>query len=161
MTIGRVVDIEEAACLSRSLREAGRTVVLTNGHFDVLHLGHALYLQGARELGEALFVGVNDDAATTALKGPQRPLVPAPERAALLTHLRSVDYAVIFEGLTAHELVRRLRPHYYVKGGDYRLDTLPEATAAAEVGAEVRFLPLAAGLSTSNLVRRILDRYRP
>jgi rfaE bifunctional protein nucleotidyltransferase chain/domain len=158
---GRVVSRDEAAREALALRQAGRVVVLTNGHFDLLHIGHARYLRQARDLGDVLFVGVNGDAACARLKGPGRPIVPAAERAELLTCLRSVDYAVIFEEDTADELLRAIRPRYYVKGGDYSVASLPEATVAAEVGAEVRFLPFERGHSTSALIARVLSRCHP
>lgn len=158
---GVIVSLAEAAALAEQYRAGGRRVVLTNGHFDVLHVGHAACLAAARALGDVLFVGVNSDASTVALKGPKRPIVPAADRALLLAHLRSVDHVVIFEETTAIALLRAVRPHVYAKGGDYAAGSLPEAVAAAEVGAEVRLLPLADGRSTSGIIERIVARYCP
>ncbi|NPV06606.1 MAG: adenylyltransferase/cytidyltransferase family protein [Anaerolineae bacterium] len=155
-----LLSLGEAADLARSLRASGQTIVLTNGHFDLLHLGHVLYLEAARSMGEALFVGVNDDATTAALKGRGRPLVPAQDRAALLTHLRWVDCVVIFSDPTADALLERIRPHIYVKGSDYNLASLPEAGTARAIGAEIRFVPLVPGRSTSSLLQRILEHCR-
>lgn len=155
-----LLGLDEAAELAQSLRQAGKRIVLTNGIFDLLHLGHAVYLEQARAMGDALFVGVNDDGSASSLKGRDRPLVPAQERAALLTHLRWVDCVVIFPDLTADALLERIRPDVYVKGGDYDLESLPEVHVARAVGAEVRFVPLVPGRSTTNLLRRILVRYR-
>jgi rfaE bifunctional protein nucleotidyltransferase chain/domain len=156
---GLVLSLEQAAVQALLCRQSGQCVVLTNGHFDLLHIGHARYLQQARALGDVLFVGVNSDASTIRLKGPKRPIMPERERAELLSYLRCVDYAVIFEHNTADELLRAVRPHYYVKGGDYSLTSLPEAPVAVEVGAEVRLVPVAPDHSTSGLIARILSRY--
>lgn len=153
--------LDEATAWAQGQRAAGRSVVLTNGHFDLLHSGHATYLHAARMLGDVLIVGVNDDASTTALKGPQRPLVPAEERALLLSHLRAVDCVVIFSQHTADALIRAVRPNVYVKGGDYDLCTLPEAGTAQEVGAEVSFVPFVLGRSTTDLLSRIQTRFHP
>ena len=154
---GKIITLKEAGGLARQYHSAGQRLVLTNGHFDLLHVGHALYLEQARQMGDVLFVGVNSDASTATLKGANRPIVPASERALLLTCLRSVDYAIVFEGETAVELVKAIRPDFYVKGGDYTLDSLPEAKAAIEIGATVRFVPLSPGRSTSLLIDRILS----
>ena len=159
MTRGQLLTLAEAACLSESWRDAGKRIVLTNGVFDLLHAGHVTYLEAARALGDALFVGLNSDASAARLKGPARPLLPEGERALLLTALRSVDCVVIFEEDTAEALLRELRPHVYVKGGDYSLASLPEAAAAEAVGAEVRLLPVTAGRSTSAIIDSILRRY--
>ena len=158
---GRVrVTIEEAASYARQLRDLGKRVVLTNGHFDLLHVGHVRYLRAARELGDALIVGINGDDSTRSLKGPGRPIVPADERAELIGSLACVDVTCVFDSPTAVELVRRIRPHIYVKGGDYRdpdggLSRLPEAGPAEQGGARVVLLPFSEGRSTTALIERI------
>ncbi len=138
-------------------RARGERVVLTNGVFDLLHVGHLRYLRRARELGDVLVVGLNDDASVRALK-PGRPLVPEDERAELLAALEPVDYVVTFGERTADALLRALRPDVYAKGGDYGEDTLPEAVTARQVGAKIAILPLVAGHSTSDLLERIESR---
>ena len=125
-------------------------VVLTNGVFDILHIGHLRYLRAARRLGDVLVVGVNADSA---VGKPGRPLVPDAERAELVAALEPVDYVVIFNGPTADELLRALCPAVYVKGGDYSEATLPEAATAREVGARMVFVPLIAGRSTTRLAQ--------
>lgn len=156
----RILELCQAAALAHSYRRKGKTVVLTNGVFDLLHVGHVAYLERARAMGDVLFVGVNSDASTTSLKGSARPLVPAEERALLVSYLRPVDYVVVFHEATADCLLQALRPHVYVKGGDYSLETLPEAQTARMVGAAVRLVPVEAEQSTTRLVERILSRYR-
>jgi rfaE bifunctional protein nucleotidyltransferase chain/domain len=129
-------------------------VVLTNGIFDILHIGHLRYLRQARSEGDLLVVGVNADASVQALK-PGRPLVPERERAELVAALSPVDYAVIFDQPTADGLLRAIRPDTYVKGGDYTEATLPEAATAREVGARLVFVPLVPNRSSSALVRAL------
>ncbi len=139
------------------LREAGVRVVLTNGVFDLLHVGHLRYLQAARALGDCLIVGVNDDASVRRLKGPTRPIVPAAERAELVAGLACVDYVAIFDEDTAAALVQALRPDVYVKGGDYGPGgaALPEAEIVAAHGGVTTILPLEPGRSTTSIVDAI------
>src|SRR5712692_1050955 len=127
--MGTVLTVPEALHAREQLRVASKTLVFTNGHFDLLHVGHLDYLEKARALGDVLFVGVNGDAATGALKGSGRPVVPAAERARLIAALCCVDGAIIFEALTATDLITALKPEIYVKGGDYHERPLPERPA--------------------------------
>lgn len=142
-----------------ALRERGQRVVCTNGHFDLLHIGHLRYLQAARALGDVLVVGVNDDAMTTQRKGPSRPILPEDERAELLAGLACVDYVTIFHEPTAERVVALLRPDVYVKGGDYGPDgaALPEAEIVAGYGGETVILPLVPGRSTTSIVEAIRE----
>ncbi len=162
--MGNLLALDDLAAFGEILRADGKRVVFTNGHFDLLHVGHVRYLQAARVLGDALIVGVNDDVSTTARKGAGRPIIPAAERAELLAALACVDAAVIFDGLTATEPIRLLRPDIYVKGGDYATTPeeeragkkpLPEAPLVRAYGGTVRTVPLVPDRSTSEIVRRI------
>jgi rfaE bifunctional protein nucleotidyltransferase chain/domain len=137
------------------IREAGGHVVFTNGCFDLLHPGHISYLRAARSLGDALVVGLNSDASVRRLKGPSRPVVPEWDRAAVLEALEFVDAVVVFGEDTPISLMRKLEPAIYVKGGDYRVEDLPEAEVAREFGAEVRIIPFEPGYSTSALIEKI------
>ena len=137
------------------IREAGGRVVFTNGCFDLLHPGHVSYLRAARSLGDALVVGLNSDASVRRLKGPARPVVPEKDRAIMLEALESVDAVVLFGEDTPIRLMRELEPAVYVKGGDYRIEDLPEAEVAREFGAEVKIIPFEPGYSTSALIERI------
>lgn len=137
---------------------AGERGVLTNGCFDLLHVGHLRTLAASRALGDFLIVGLNTDAGVRRLgKGPNRPLVPQDERAELLDALRCVDYVVFFDEQTALELAAELRPAIYVKSEEYRDKPLPERAVVEAAGGEVVLLPLQPGRSTSNLVQRILE----
>ena len=137
------------------MREAGGRLVFTNGCFDLLHPGHVSYLRAARSLGDALVVGLNSDASIRKLKGSARPVVPEADRATVLEALESVDTVVIFDEDTPVRLLRELEPAVYVKGGDYRIEDLPEAGVASEIGAEVKILPFESGYSTTALIEKI------
>jgi glycerol-3-phosphate cytidylyltransferase len=130
-------------------------VVFTNGCFDLLHPGHVSYLWAARSLGDALVVGLNSDASIKKLKGPSRPVVPEGDRALVLSALEPVDAVVVFDEDTPVRLMHELRPAVYAKGGDYRIEDLPEAKVAVEIGAEVNLLPFEPGYSTTALIERI------
>jgi rfaE bifunctional protein nucleotidyltransferase chain/domain len=138
-----------------TVRGRGGRVVLTNGVFDLLHVGHLRYLRLARQEGDVLVVGVNADAT---VGKPGRPLVPDTERAELVAALEPVDYAVIFNELTADSLLRAVRPDIYAKGADYATQSLPEAATAREIGARVVFVPLTPNRSTSLLAERLQSR---
>jgi rfaE bifunctional protein nucleotidyltransferase chain/domain len=131
-------------------RATGSRIVLTNGVFDLLHVGHLRYLRFARAQGELLVVGINADRA---VRKPGRPLVPDTERAELVAALDPVDFVIIFGEPTAAALLALVRPTVYVKGADYTVDTLPEAATARELGARLVFAPLLPGHSTSALAR--------
>ena len=132
----------------------GEKLVLTNGCFDLLHVGHVRYLQAARKLGDALVVAVNGDGSVRTLKGPTRPVNPEPDRAEVLAALECVDFVTIFPEVRATALIRAVRPHIYAKGGDYTPDSLyrEERDLLEAVGAEIRILPLVPGRSTTNIL---------
>jgi rfaE bifunctional protein nucleotidyltransferase chain/domain len=152
--------LQSADALARvrdALDAKGRRLVFTNGCFDLLHVGHVRYLQAARALGDALLVAVNGDASVRALKGPTRPINGEHDRAEVLAALACVDHIVIFHTERVTDLVRVIRPHVYVKGGDYTIDSLDpgERAAIEEVRAEIRILPLVPGRSTTATIARM------
>ena len=153
----KVFSIEELARVSDELRASGEKLVVTNGCFDLLHVGHVRYLQAARALGDALAVGVNGDASVRALKGEARPLNNERDRAEVLAALDCVDYAAIFPEVRATRFLEQVRPAIYVKGGDYTPETLDaeERRALAEIAAEIRIIPFEKGYSTSGLIERM------
>jgi rfaE bifunctional protein nucleotidyltransferase chain/domain len=153
-----VLSLDEAATMADRLRAQGQRIVLANGCFDLLHVGHVRYLRAARALGDVLFVGLNSDAAVRRLKGPGRPLVPAAERAELLAALTAVDHVVVFDDDTADELLRRLRPHVHAKGTDYRADSVPERATARAIGADVAIAGDPKTHSTRDLIAVIRER---
>ncbi len=140
-----------------ALRTRGKTLVVTNGCFDILHLGHVSYLESARNLGDALLVGINGDAAARQLKGPGRPVNSEADRAAVLAALASVDGVCIFADKTATKFLSAARPDIYVKGGDYNLDTLnqEERHLVESAGGKIVILPLVPGKSTTGLLKKI------
>ena len=165
-TDSKVVSREEAQRIVAAARDEGNSVVLTNGVFDLLHLGHVRYLQEARALGDVLVVGLNDDESVRQIKGPARPLVPVHERAIVLSALECVDLVVPFSERTAEAIVADLQPQVYVKGGDYNPAApkghkgyLPEAATVAAYGGRVAILSFLPGHSTSDVIRTIVSRY--
>lgn len=163
--MGVVIDREALLRRGEEARRAGQTLVFTNGHFDLLHVGHLRYLRAARALGDLLVVALNDDASARRLKGPGRPLVPQEERAELLAALEPVDYVVLFGEDSPGALIAELQPPLYVKGGDYAIapgapgTPLPEAPVVRAYGGAVRLLPFTPDRSTSGLIARIVARY--
>ena len=142
-------------------RAWGARVALTNGAFDLLHVGHVRALAGARALGDLLVVGLNSDSSVRANKPTRRPVLPQDERAELLAALGCVDYVVVFDEPTAERLVAAVRPDVYAKGTEYATRPLPEAAIVHGYGGRVELLPLEAGRSTSGLIREIVERFGP
>ncbi len=154
------MNIDEAAALAERLRAAGKRIVLANGCFDLLHVGHVRYLGAARRLGDVLFVGINSDATVSRLKGPGRPLMPAAERSEMLLALRDVDHVVVFDEDRADRLIERIRPDVHAKGTDYTQDAVPEAATVRRLGGRVAVVGDAKDHSTRDLISRIVERFR-
>ncbi|HNY92835.1 MAG TPA: adenylyltransferase/cytidyltransferase family protein [bacterium] len=142
-------------------RRAGRLIVWTNGVFDILHAGHVTYLERAAALGDVLVVGLNTDASVQLNKGPLRPIVPERERARLLAALACVDYVILYGDQSPVELIGRLKPDIYAKGGDYTVETInqPERRLMEGLGGRIELLPGVPGLSTTHIIERILKAY--
>lgn len=140
-------------------RAGGKRVVFTNGCFDILHHGHITYLNRAKSLGDVLVVGLNSDASVQRLKGPKRPINPEQDRAAVLAALGCVDLVVLFEEDTPARLIEVIRPDLFVKGGDYTIDTLPEAPLVHALGGEVKLLDFLDDRSTTSIIDRIRQSY--
>ena len=147
--------IAEAVALVAGLRAQGRTIVVTNGVFDLLHPGHVRYLQQARALGDALIVGVNSDRSVRAIKGPSRPITPEDERAELVAALVCVDAAAIFDEDTPWQLIAALQPDVLVKGADWAEDAIVGRDIVEARGGRVVRVPIEAGYATSAIVERI------
>ena len=152
---GRVLSRSRAVELVAELRRSGKTVVFTNGVFDLLHPGHVRYLDTARSLGDALIVGVNADASVRRNKGPSRPVTPEGERAEVLAALASVDAVVIFPEDTPAEIVRALQPDILVKGADWPADQIVGRDTVEARGGRVVLVPVEAGHSTTTIVERV------
>jgi len=151
----RFVSVDEAVDIRRNWQERDMQVVFTNGCFDLLHPGHVTYLEQARELGDALIVGLNSDDSIRRLKGEGRPINALQDRAHMLAGLRSVDLVVPFSEDTPIELIRALLPDLLVKGGDYNADEIVGAAEVRNAGGKVIVVPFMAGHSSSNLIEKI------
>ncbi len=136
-------------------RDAGARIVLANGCFDVLHVGHVRYLAGARELGDVLVVGVNSDQQVASQKGAGRPVLPARERAEIVASLESVSYVTIFDEPTVERLLLALKPHVHAKGTDYTEDTVPERAVVRSYGGRVAIVGDPKDHSTSAILTRL------
>jgi len=155
----KIIDMTELAKRSRELRTGERKLVVTNGCFDLLHVGHIRYLQAARALGDALAVGLNDDRSVRELKGPGRPVTNERDRAEVLAALSFVDFVTIFAGTRATQFIEAAHPAIYAKGGDYTPETLnaEERAVLDQIGAEIRIIPFEPGYSTSLLLEKLCN----
>lgn len=159
--MGRLVSLEEAQRIAERCRAQGKRLVLANGCFDLLHVGHVRYLQGAKRLGDVLLVGLNSDASTNRLKGAGRPLMNQAERAEIVASLGCVDYVVIFDEGTADPLVARVKPEIHAKGTDYTRETVPEKESVRAVGGAVAIVGDPKAHSTRDLIARIVETFGP
>ena len=146
---------EQAVDLVVRLRTAGKTIVFTNGVFDLLHVGHLRYLQQARALGDALMVGLNSDRSVGAIKGPGRPITPEAERAEVLEALSCVDGVVVFDEETPHDLIAAVQPDVLVKGADWAEDAIVGRDIVEARGGRVVRVALEPGQSTTAIIDRI------
>ena len=137
------------------IRKKGKTIVFTNGVFDIIHSGHVEYLGAAKELGDILVIGVNTDESVRELKGPERPINNLEERLFVLDAIKPVDFVISFSELTPIELIKVLKPDIHVKGGDYKEEDLPEAKVVKEYGGNVKIIPFKNGFSVTGLIKKI------
>ena len=155
--LDKILSTETLPSWREKLRAEGKKLVVTNGCFDLLHLGHVTYLECARNLGDALLVGVTADEGVRQLKGPTRPINTHQDRAAVLAALDSVSGVYVFHDLRATNFLKLAKPDIYVKGGDFTVETIPaeERQAVEQAGGTFRFLPFVSGKSTTSLVEKI------
>jgi rfaE bifunctional protein nucleotidyltransferase chain/domain len=153
--IEKLLSQDKLLGVREALRAEGKTLVFTNGVFDLLHVGHVRYLAAARALGDALVVAINSDRTVRELKGEGRPIVNENERAEILAALRQVDYVTVFDEVSPRSLITRLLPDVLVKGGDYGLDEIHGREEVEAGGGRVVSLPFVAGASTSTIVERM------
>jgi len=154
-----LLNLDAAVRLAEKWRREGKRLVLANGCFDLLHVGHVRYLEDARRLGDVLLVGINSDRSVARLKGPGRPIMTAEERAELVGSLAAVDAVVLFDEDTADALVRALRPTVHAKGTDYTTESVPEGAAVRETGGRVAIAGDPKQHATRDLIRLIADRF--
>lgn len=153
--MGRTVALDELTSEVERHRAAGRSIVLANGCFDVVHVGHIRYLLGARNEGDILVVAVNGDAAVQQLKGSGRPVMPALERAEIISAIEGVSYVTIFETLTVEPVLRAIRPDVHAKGTDYTPESVPERAIVAEFGGRVAIVGDPKDHSTTDVLARM------
>jgi rfaE bifunctional protein nucleotidyltransferase chain/domain len=153
----KLISWDDLPAWRKQFRASGKKLVVTNGCFDILHLGHVTYLENARNFGDALLLGVNGDDAVRSLKGPGRPVNSESDRAAVLAALQSVDAVCIFATPTATNFLAAAQPDIYVKGGDYTLETLnqDERRAVESAGGRIVLVPFVPGKSTTGLLQKI------
>lgn len=153
--VHKIIQLEDLKAELALCRAAGKSIVFTNGCFDILHPGHVNYLAEAKDLGDVLIVGVNSDASVAGLKGPERPLNNLQDRKIMLAALSSVDYVIDFNEETPLRLIKSISPNILVKGGDYSLDQIVGASFVIDNGGEVKSLAFTTGHSTSQLILKI------
>jgi D-beta-D-heptose 7-phosphate kinase / D-beta-D-heptose 1-phosphate adenosyltransferase len=150
---------EEALRWREQMRVQGRSIVFTNGCFDILHAGHVLMLKIARNYGDALILGLNSDASVKRLKGENRPVVPEQDRARVMTALRTVDRVALFDQDTPLELIEKLKPDVIVKGGDWKPADVVGKDVVEAYGGRVEIIPTVQGRSTTNVIEEVVKRY--
>ena len=151
-------EIMELETLKREIKEkkeAGELIVFSNGCFDILHVGHIRYLKKAASLGDKLVLAVNSDSSVKELKGKGRPFVPETERLEMLAALEMIDYLILFSEIDAKRLLEGIKPQIYVKGGDYRIEDLPEAETVYSYGGKIVLITEIKGKSTTNIIKKI------
>ena len=154
-----LLDQKEMEKKIRNLQKEGKKIVFTNGVFDILHLGHLIYLEEAKELGDILVVGVNSDSSVKVNKGDRRPINSEKNRAFVLLGTKFVDYTVIFDEKTPEILLDLLKPNIHVKGGDYRKEELPGTAIVERNGGKVKILSFIDNISTTSIINKIVDIY--
>ena len=155
-SLAKIKDREALLKHRNRLRAEGKTLVFTNGCFDILHRGHVEYLQQSRMMGDALVVGLNSDDSVTRLKGKGRPLLPQEDRAFLLASLSAVDFVCIFEEDTPLKLIEAIQPDVLIKGGDYQIHEIVGREVVESHGGKVVTIPLIPNRSTSDVIRKII-----
>jgi rfaE bifunctional protein nucleotidyltransferase chain/domain len=153
----KIVGDGQLAALVAADRQAGRSIAFANGCFDILHVGHIRYLEGARREGDRLVVAVNDDESVRRLKGPGRPILPLAARAELVAALRVVDYVVAFGEPNVERLLRLIRPDVHCKGTDYTLDNVPERAVMKELGGRIAIVGDPKNHATRDLLARVRE----
>ncbi|MDD5433886.1 MAG: D-glycero-beta-D-manno-heptose 1-phosphate adenylyltransferase [Nitrospira sp.] len=153
-----IVDLPELLPVINKLRQEGKRIVFTNGCFDIIHLGHVLYLKSAKEYGDILVVGMNSDKSVKLIKGDKRPVVPQRERAVVLSSIRFVDYVVIFNEPDPYKIIEALKPDVLVKGGDWVIENIIGRDIVESSGGKVYSIPFIEGASSTNIIEEILKR---
>ena len=156
----KIISRPQIAGLMKNLKKKGRKIVFTNGCFDLLHVGHVRYLKEARGLGDCLVIGLNSDQSMRQIKDPARPLISEDQRAEVLAALECVDYIVLFDEADPFKLIEEIRPDVLVKGADWSMDKIIGADLVQSYGGKVHRVDLVPLISTSEIIHRIISRYK-
>lgn len=154
----KIISFNKIEMICKKIRQEGKTIVTTNGCFDILHLGHVEYLQKASELSDILIVGINSQDSVRRIKGSGRPIMSEQGRVSVVAALGFVDYCVIFDEDTPIELLKTIKPDIHIKGGDYLPDGLIEKKVIEDNGGVIMILPLVAGYSTTSVIEKLKGR---
>ena len=149
--------LREIVHIVNKLKSQGKTIVFTNGCFDLLHEGHIRYLAKAKKSGDILIVGLNSDNSVKKIKGQGRPILKEKERVTILSALEMINYVIVFEENTPINVIKKIKPHYHVKGGDYKLENLKEKKAVEMFGGRIKIISLVKGKSTSKIIEKIKE----
>lgn len=153
--MSKLISLETAIEISHTLKTNGKTIVFTNGCFDLIHSGHVIYLEAAKQLGDVLILGLNSDQSIRLNKGDKRPIMPEFDRVTILSAFWFIDYIVVFDEKAPLQLISALQPHIHVKGGDYQAETLLEYPIIHQYGGQIKILPFVEGKSTTNIIEKI------
>lgn len=154
-----IIKLPELVQVVNRLKQEGKRVVFTNGCFDIIHMGHVLYLKKAREYGDVLVAGLNSDVSVKIIKGDKRPVVPEAERAEVLSSIRFVDYVVIFNEPDPYKTIEAIKPDVLVKGGDWAVENIIGRDVVESFGGKVYNIPYIEGPSSTNIIEEIIKRY--
>ena len=160
MSNKKIKNIQELKNVVEDLKKHNKTIVTTNGIFDILHIGHIRYLQNTKKWGDILIVAINSDNSTKKLKGPKRPINNEKDRAETIAALECVDYVIIFEEENPIKILEVIKPNIHVKGGDYEPDEIIEADTVRKYGGEVHIADEVKGYSTTGFIHRIMNSYK-
>jgi D-glycero-beta-D-manno-heptose 1-phosphate adenylyltransferase len=155
-----MLSLEELKLERKRLKEKGKTVVFTNGVFDIIHSGHVDYLNKAKSLGDVLIVGLNSDKSVKKIKGEKRPIIPEKDRAFVLLNLKAVDFVILFDEETPHKLIFEIVPDILVKGGDWPIDEIVGGDIVVKNGGEVKNIEFVNYYSTSKIIDSILEKFK-
>ena len=155
--MGQIIRRDDIVELVKNLHAQGKTIVTTNGCFDILHVGHVRYLQKTKSFADVLIVLLNSDKSVKSIKGPTRPINCEDDRAEILCALSGVDYVVLFDEDSPRNLLDEIKPDVYTKGADYTMETLPEADIMRKNGTRVEFISFVEGKSTTNVIKKMKE----
>lgn len=160
MTKEKIKSIEELKKIIENLKEQNKSIVTTNGVFDILHLGHIKYLKEAKKLGDILIVAMNSDSSVKQIKGPERPINNQKVRAETLSALEFIDYIIIFNETDPIKILSEIKPNIHVKGGDYKINKIIEKDTVEKNNGKVVLIPKIKGYSTTDLINKIIEDYK-